>query len=292
MCLARLAKSFLVSLWLLPSWTVAGCLSAPKSKAQVSRDAVACNTIPYPYEEELLATANNIPAGWINLKNARYAKYVPCGSNDWSLALQAAIDDLATSGIVDASCANTCFPVHPRCGVSPPTPACASACAQPPAVGTPDDFRNTLFIPAGTYAITRSIKVRTPWIRVIGEDPQTTKIVWTGPVYDPTKDDSLPIASSTPGDQTYAEAETGMGRIDCLSEPQPIPVPKPPGASPNNCSDVAKDANGYPLGRSWMFWVDGATGNPVTTFGRWLAPFLGALLWPVFISIMGKVHER
>jgi rod shape-determining protein MreD len=41
-----------------------------------------------------------------------------------------------------------------------------------------------------------------------------------------------------------------------------------------------------------LFWVDGATGNPVTTFGRWLAPFLGALLWPVFISIMGKVHER
>jgi rod shape-determining protein MreD len=41
-----------------------------------------------------------------------------------------------------------------------------------------------------------------------------------------------------------------------------------------------------------LFWVDGATGNPVTTFGRWLAPFIGALLWPVLISIMGKVHER
>jgi len=41
-----------------------------------------------------------------------------------------------------------------------------------------------------------------------------------------------------------------------------------------------------------LFWVDGATGNPVTTFGRWLAPFIGALLWPVLTSVMGKIHER
>lgn len=41
-----------------------------------------------------------------------------------------------------------------------------------------------------------------------------------------------------------------------------------------------------------LFWVDGATGNPVTTFGRWLAPFIGALLWPLLISVMGKAHER
>lgn len=41
-----------------------------------------------------------------------------------------------------------------------------------------------------------------------------------------------------------------------------------------------------------LFWVDGATGNPVTTFGRWLAPFIGALLWPVLTSLMGKIHER
>src|SRR5271156_2051731 len=41
-----------------------------------------------------------------------------------------------------------------------------------------------------------------------------------------------------------------------------------------------------------IFWVDGATGNPVTTFSRWLAPFIGALLWPVLTSVMGKVHER
>jgi rod shape-determining protein MreD len=41
-----------------------------------------------------------------------------------------------------------------------------------------------------------------------------------------------------------------------------------------------------------LFWVDGATGNPVTTFSRWLAPCTGALLWPVLTSIMGKVNER
>jgi rod shape-determining protein MreD len=29
-----------------------------------------------------------------------------------------------------------------------------------------------------------------------------------------------------------------------------------------------------------LFWIDGATGNPVTAFGRWLAPVIGALLWP------------
>jgi rod shape-determining protein MreD len=41
-----------------------------------------------------------------------------------------------------------------------------------------------------------------------------------------------------------------------------------------------------------LFWVDGATGNPVTTFFRWLAPFIGALLWPVLSGLMGKMHER
>jgi rod shape-determining protein MreD len=41
-----------------------------------------------------------------------------------------------------------------------------------------------------------------------------------------------------------------------------------------------------------LFWVDGATGNPVTNFGRWLAPVIGALLWPVLVSSMGKIHER
>ncbi len=41
-----------------------------------------------------------------------------------------------------------------------------------------------------------------------------------------------------------------------------------------------------------LFWVDGATGNPVTAFSRWLAPIIGALLWPVLTNLMGKLHER
>ena len=41
-----------------------------------------------------------------------------------------------------------------------------------------------------------------------------------------------------------------------------------------------------------LFWVDGATGNPVTTFARWLAPVIGALLWPVIVSLLGRLHER
>jgi rod shape-determining protein MreD len=41
-----------------------------------------------------------------------------------------------------------------------------------------------------------------------------------------------------------------------------------------------------------LFWVDGATGNPVTNFGRWLAPVIGALLWPVLVNSMGRIRER
>jgi len=41
-----------------------------------------------------------------------------------------------------------------------------------------------------------------------------------------------------------------------------------------------------------LFWVDGATGNPVTNFGRWLAPLIGALLWPLTIGILRRLHER
>ena len=41
-----------------------------------------------------------------------------------------------------------------------------------------------------------------------------------------------------------------------------------------------------------LFWVDGATGNPVTTFGRWLAPVIGAMLWPVLVGILSRLHER
>jgi rod shape-determining protein MreD len=41
-----------------------------------------------------------------------------------------------------------------------------------------------------------------------------------------------------------------------------------------------------------LFWVDGATGNPVTNFSRWLAPVIGGLLWPVLAEALGRLHER
>jgi rod shape-determining protein MreD len=41
-----------------------------------------------------------------------------------------------------------------------------------------------------------------------------------------------------------------------------------------------------------LFWVDGATGNPVTTFGRWIAPVIGAMLWPVIVGLLSRLHER
>jgi rod shape-determining protein MreD len=41
-----------------------------------------------------------------------------------------------------------------------------------------------------------------------------------------------------------------------------------------------------------LFWVDGATGNPVTTFNRWLAPVVGALLWPLFAALLSRMNER
>jgi rod shape-determining protein MreD len=41
-----------------------------------------------------------------------------------------------------------------------------------------------------------------------------------------------------------------------------------------------------------LFWVDGATGNPVTSFSRWLAPVIGALIWPVLAYTLSRSHER
>ena len=41
-----------------------------------------------------------------------------------------------------------------------------------------------------------------------------------------------------------------------------------------------------------LFWVDGATGNPVTSFARWLAPLTGALFWPVLAGVLSSTHER
>ncbi len=41
-----------------------------------------------------------------------------------------------------------------------------------------------------------------------------------------------------------------------------------------------------------LFWVDGATGNPVTTFNRWLAPVIGGLIWPLVAGGLRRLHDR
>ena len=41
-----------------------------------------------------------------------------------------------------------------------------------------------------------------------------------------------------------------------------------------------------------LFWVDGATGNPVTSFGRWLAPVIGGMIWPLLAGTLSRVRER
>src|ERR1700685_2661770 len=41
-----------------------------------------------------------------------------------------------------------------------------------------------------------------------------------------------------------------------------------------------------------LFWVDGATGNPVTNFSRWLAPAIGALVCPLMTGMLSRTHER
>jgi rod shape-determining protein MreD len=41
-----------------------------------------------------------------------------------------------------------------------------------------------------------------------------------------------------------------------------------------------------------LFWVDGATGNPVTAFSRWLAPVVGGLIWPLLAGVLGRTHDR
>jgi rod shape-determining protein MreD len=41
-----------------------------------------------------------------------------------------------------------------------------------------------------------------------------------------------------------------------------------------------------------LFWIDGATGNPVVNFARWLAPIVGGVLWPLLSGILSRVRER
>jgi rod shape-determining protein MreD len=37
-----------------------------------------------------------------------------------------------------------------------------------------------------------------------------------------------------------------------------------------------------------LFWVDGATGNPVVNFARWLAPIVGGVCWPLVSGILKR----
>jgi rod shape-determining protein MreD len=41
-----------------------------------------------------------------------------------------------------------------------------------------------------------------------------------------------------------------------------------------------------------LFWVDGATGNPVVNYGRWLAPLVGAVIWPILSATLSRMRER
>jgi rod shape-determining protein MreD len=41
-----------------------------------------------------------------------------------------------------------------------------------------------------------------------------------------------------------------------------------------------------------LFWVDGATGNPVVTYSRWLAPVIGGLIWPLVAGILSASRSR
>jgi rod shape-determining protein MreD len=41
-----------------------------------------------------------------------------------------------------------------------------------------------------------------------------------------------------------------------------------------------------------LFWVDGATGNAVTAFSRWLAPVIGALIWPLVAGVLSRFHDH
>jgi rod shape-determining protein MreD len=41
-----------------------------------------------------------------------------------------------------------------------------------------------------------------------------------------------------------------------------------------------------------LYWIDGASGHPVTTYLRWLPALTGAALWPVFAGLLGIAYQR
>jgi rod shape-determining protein MreD len=41
-----------------------------------------------------------------------------------------------------------------------------------------------------------------------------------------------------------------------------------------------------------LFWIDGITGQAVTTWRRWMPAMIGAALWPVVIAVMDTLNRR
>ena len=58
---------------------------------------------------------------------------------------------------------------------------------------------------------------------------------------------------------------------------------------PSQCLTILALLTGYQF---ILFWIDGATGNPVTSFSRWFAPLVGAIIWPLLAGALGRRNER
>ncbi len=41
-----------------------------------------------------------------------------------------------------------------------------------------------------------------------------------------------------------------------------------------------------------LFWIDGITGQAVTTWERWIPAVIGAALWPIVIAVMDTLNRR
>lgn len=41
-----------------------------------------------------------------------------------------------------------------------------------------------------------------------------------------------------------------------------------------------------------LFWIDGITGQPITTWRRWMPAIVGAMLWPVIVALIDTLNRR
>jgi rod shape-determining protein MreD len=41
-----------------------------------------------------------------------------------------------------------------------------------------------------------------------------------------------------------------------------------------------------------LFWIDGITGQAITTWQRWIPAVIGAALWPIIIAVMDTLNRR